>query len=154
MILDFKSKLKDLDIVDVAKNTSVKFISKKGDKNYNPKDRRLFGIVSGTPAQVKAANFYNDLLKSFNLVKKVEPIYNSSKIKWVYLKQNEYAIDCLAMKGDGTDPDEIMSFLKKYIDREALYVKELRSKLEDFFIILKWDYPTEDTKKAKEFFEF
>jgi len=154
LILDFKTKLKDFDVFDVAKNTSVKFMSQKGDKDYNPKSRKSFEIVKGTPAQAKAALHYNDLIKQLGLEKKFEPIYHGSKIKWVYTKQNEYALECMAMKGDGSDPKKILEFIKKYIDREALYTKELRSKLEDFYRIKSWDYPTENTKKAKEFFDF
>jgi len=63
------------------------------------------------------------------------------KIKWVYLIENDYGIDALAMKADGTDPKEILDFIEKYIDRKLMYQKELKSKLEDFYNVLKWNYP-------------
>lgn len=47
-----------------------------------------------------------------------------------------------------------MEFVEKYIDRNAMYERELKSKLVAFYDILKWDYPSLDTKKAAEFFEF
>ena len=62
--------------------------------------------------------------------------------------------EALAMKADGTDPEEIVKFLNTYIDRTAMYEQELKSKLSDFYSILKWDYPTLDGKKAQEFFAF
>lgn len=46
---------------------------------------------------------------------------NGQKIKWVYLMENDYGIDALAMKADGTDPKEILDFIEKYIDRNQLY---------------------------------
>ena len=62
-ILTFKEEIPKMGVMDIAKNTSVKYISHKGDINYYPKDRQPFSIVSGTPAQTKAAIQYNDLLK-------------------------------------------------------------------------------------------
>jgi hypothetical protein len=58
------------------------------------------------------------------------------------------------MKADGTDPDEIMEFILKYVDREAMYEQELKSKLIDFYNVLKWDYPNETDVKLDEFFSF
>jgi DNA polymerase elongation subunit (family B) len=153
-ILKFVEDIPNLDILDIAKNTSCKFVSQKGDIHYYPKDRQPFTIVTGTPAQVKAGIAYNDLLKKWGLSKKVEPIHHSQKIKWVYLKENEFGINGLAMKADGTDPKQIMDFVTTYIDRKALYEKELKGKLEAFYEVMKWDYPTEETKKAAEFFSF
>jgi hypothetical protein len=153
-ILDFKENIKSLNIIDIAKNTSVKFESQDKTKSYDSNKRQPFKFVSGTPAQAKAALAYNDLLVKWNLVKSVPKILHGQKIKWVYMKQNEYGIDGLAMKADGTDPDQIMDFILKYVDREAMYEQELKSKLEDFYKVLGWDYPNENDAKAGEFFGF
>ena len=153
-ILEFKASMKDLNIEDIAKNTSVKFISQDGKKDYNPSDRRLFRYTSGSPAQVKAALFYSDLLKHWKLNKKVEPIHHGQKIKWVYLKNNEFGLDCLALKADGTDPDEILEFINKYIDRNALYEHELKSKLGEFYDVLQWKYPSEILGSARDLLDF
>jgi hypothetical protein len=110
--------------------------------------------MKGTPAQVKAALMYNDLLEKWELTKHVQPIFNGQKIKWVYIRDNEYGIDALAMKADGNDPKEMIEFIAKYIDRKAMYDQELKSKLGDFYSILKWDYPTLESRKAEEFFSF
>jgi len=153
-ILDFKESIKTLNVIDIAKNTSVKFNSQDKTKVYDSNKRPAFKFVSGTPAQAKAALAYNDLLVKWNLVKTVPKILHGQKIKWVYMKQNEYGIEGLAMKADGTDPDQIMDFILKYVDREAMYEQELKSKLEDFYKVLGWDYPNENDAKASEFFGF
>jgi len=153
-ILDFKESIKTLNVIDIAKNTSVKFSSQDKTKVYDSNKRPAFKFESGTPAQAKAALAYNDLLVKWNLVKSVPKILHGQKIKWVYMKQNEYGIEGLAMKADGTDPDQIMDFILKYVDREAMYEQELKSKLEDFYKVLGWDYPNENDAKASEFFGF
>ena len=48
-------------------------------------------MEKGAPVHVKASVIYNDLLKHFK-VNNHEQIRNSSKIKWVYLKDNPFNI--------------------------------------------------------------
>jgi DNA polymerase elongation subunit (family B) len=151
-ILDFKDKMPEYNIFELAKNTSVKFISQNNKTNYNPNERHPFNMVKGTPAQVKAALYYNDLLKLWKLDGLVEPILHGQKIKWVYLKQNQYGIECIALKADDTDPDKIIEFVEKYIDKNAMYEQELKGKLEDFYKVLKWDFPNNNL--SNEFFSF
>lgn len=151
-ILTFRKKLKELSVLEIAKNTSVKFVSQDGGTNYDPKTRTPFHIVSGTPAQAKAAIYYNDLLKKFGLQKTVEKIHSGSKIKWVYLRENPFNMNCLAMKADGTDPDKILDFINLYVDKKGLYEHELKGKLEDFYRILNWEFPTAEARKAAQFF--
>lgn len=151
-ILTFRKNLKDLSVVEIAKNTSVKFVSQDGKTVYDPKSRQPFRILTGTPAQAKAALYYNDLLKKFSLQKTVEKIHSGSKIKWVYLRDNPFNMDCLAFKSDGTDPDKIMEMINTYVDKRGLYEHELKGKLEDFYSILKWEFPTAEARKAAQFF--
>jgi hypothetical protein len=152
-ILDFQSALKDFTVMELAKNTSVKFRSQDGKHDYNPKSRQPFSIVLGTPAQAKAAIYYNDLIRKFNLHKNFENIHSGSKIKWVYLRNNPYNMDCLAFKADGTDPDKIMEMINIYIDRKGLYDHELKKKLEDFYSVLGWEIPSQGSIKAAMFFD-
>ena len=42
MILKFREDMKTFDVLDIAKNTSVKFVSQDGTKNYNPDSRTNF----------------------------------------------------------------------------------------------------------------
>ena len=151
-IIDFKEKISSFDVVEIAKNTSVKFVSQDKKKNYDSDKRNPFQILKGTPAQVKAALYYNDLLKLWKLDKEVLPIIHGQKIKWVYLKQNQYGMECIAMKADDTDPDEIMKFIEQHVDRTAMYEQELKGKLDDFYKVLNWDYPNDNI--ADQFFSF
>ena len=123
-------------------------------KHYNPNSRKSFEIVLGSPAQVKAALYYNDLLKQWNLHKIYEPIFHGQKIRFIYLKDNEYGVDALALKADGTDPKQMIEFAEKYVDRRKMYEQELKSKLIDFYNVLNWDYPSETDVKLGEFFSF
>jgi len=153
-ILNFANSVRTLEIMDIAKNTSIKFVSGKGDIHYYPKDRQPFSIVTGTPAQVKAGINYNDLLKKLGLHKKTEPILHGQKIKWVYLRENEFGLDCMALKADGNDPKQMLDFLNSHVDRQMMYEKELKGKLENFYEVMKWEFPSETKKTAGQFFEF
>lgn len=145
-ILKFEEGIDEVPILDLGKTTSVKFISQKGDLNYNPSTRKPFQFEKKTPVGVKSALGYNDLLKAWKFDKQIEPIYHSQKIRWVYLIPNEFGIDSLALKADDTDPDQIMELITKYIDRKAMYEAELKSKLEEFYGVMKWDYPNRGTQ--------
>ena len=153
-ILKFKENMSSYPVIEIAKNTSVKFVSQDKVNDYNPKSRQPFQMIKGAPAQVKAGCYYNDLLKLWGLNKDIPEIFHGQKIKWVYLKQNQYGIECIAMKADGTDPQRIMEFVEQYVDREAMYEQELKSKLIDFYNVLSWDYPNETDIKLGEFFSF
>lgn len=153
-ILEFLTNISGLTMIELAKNTSVKFKSLKRDKNYNPKDRGRFQSISGSPAPVKGALMYNDLLEHWGLTKFVPPIFSGQKIKWLYLKENEFGISALSFKADGTDPKQILEFLEKYIDRNGMYEHELKGKLKSFYDILGWSFPSFETKKAEQFFNF
>ena len=153
-ILKFKENMSSYPVIEIAKNTSVKFVSQDKVNDYNPKSRQPFQMIKGAPAQVKAGCYYNDLLKLWGLNKDIPEIFHGQKIKWVYLKNNEYGSDCIALKADGTDPDRIMDFVNQYVDRNAMYEQELKGKLLDFYNILNWDYPNQTDKKLGEFFSF
>lgn len=153
-VLDFKASMKDFNIEDVAKNTSVRFIANTEAKtNFDPKGREMFHFVNGSTAQCKAALAYNDMLEKFHL-KETEPIMSGGKIKWVYLKDNPFGLDGLAFKDDGKDPKVIMDFLATYIDRNRIWDSELQKKLEDFYKALKWEIFSEDGAAIDEFFSF
>lgn len=153
-ILDFKSTMKSFDLADIAKNTSVNFVSKTEDKiNFNPKNRSLFSFIKGSTAQTKAALAYNDMLKKYKLLD-TEPIMSGGKIKWVYLHKNPLSLDGLAFKDDGKDPKTILDFLNTYVDHDRIWESELQSKLEDFYKACKWHIFSVDGAKIDEFFSF
>lgn len=150
MIIDFRKSMKDMDYVQLAKNTSVKELSKWDD----PQAPSMNSFISKTPAHVKAALAYNRLVKHFNQQNKFPMIGNGDKIKWVYLKNNPFAIDGLAVK-TYDDPPEILEMVEKYMDREKQFEKELENKLADFYTALGWgDLPVIENEVAHSFFDF
>ena len=154
MILKFREKIKTLDVIEIAKNTSVKFVSQDGSKNYNPESRNPFQFVKATPAQVKACLAYNDMIHKMEMDVQCEPIHHSQKIKWVYLQNNPYGLESMALKADGNDPDEIIDFVNKYVDRKMMFEQELKSKLQDFYDVFHWTFPNPSISTASNFFDF
>ena len=150
-IYNFKKDLVNMDVVKIAKAGAVKELSK-----YLPKKKEqtaMFQFKSGTPAHVKAAIAYNQLLTHFGLDKQYEPLKDGDKIKWVYLKQNPYGLDGVAMNGYN-DPKEIMDLVTTYIDYDKIFERELLKKLEDFYGALNWGEVLSSTKTAEKFFSF
>ena len=94
-------------------------------------------MKKGAPVHVKSALYYNDLLKYFKVGNTYEPIRNSEKIKWVYLKQNPLGIETVAFKGY-EDPKEILDFIEKYIDHNRIFEGALKKKIDMFYDSMKW----------------
>lgn len=150
-ILNLKQSIKTMDYLDIARNTSANNISKYSKMDS---DASLNKFNKSTPIHIKASIVYNRLLKYFNIENSYAPITDGAKIKYVYLKPNQLKIDALALKGY-QDPPEILEFIEKYIDTDALFENELRNKLDDFYSALKWgNIPTEVNQNANEFFAF
>jgi DNA polymerase elongation subunit (family B) len=147
-VYKFKKEMVDLPFVDIAKNSAVKNISK-----YLPKKRQLFELMKGTPAHVKAAISYNDLLSHFNAPYKYSPMRNGDKIKWVYLKTNPLGLDAVGFTGY-EDPPEITEFISTYIDHNKIFERELKGKLQDFFDAIGWGDVISEQKVAEKFFSF
>src|SRR6056300_467459 len=148
---DFKKPLPNMDVVKIAKAGAVKNLSK-----YMPKKRdqmAMFQFASGTPAHVKASIAYNQLLKHFGVQNQFEPLKDGDKIKWVYLKQNPYGLDAVAMNGYN-DPPQIMELISTYINHDKIFERELLKKLEDFYGALDWGEVLSSTKTAEKFFSF
>src|SRR6056300_781845 len=148
---DFKKNLPNMDVVKIAKAGAVKNLSK-----YMPKKKQqtaMFQFPSGCPAHVKAAIAYNQLLKHFGVQNQFEPLKDGDKIKWVYLKQNPYGLDAVAMNGYN-DPPQIMELISTYINHDKIFERELLKKLEDFYGALDWGEFLSSTKTAEKFFSF
>jgi len=148
-ILGFRDSMDSMSYLEVARNTAVKNISE-----YDLRTGKLNDFRKGTPAHVKAAITYNSLLKHFKIENKYEKISDGEKVKWLYLKQNPWNLEAVAIKGYG-DPQEIVEIVNTYIDYNALFENELQKKLEDFYNALKWgNIPTEVNQNAQEWFSF
>jgi DNA polymerase elongation subunit (family B) len=148
---DFKKNLPNMDVVKIAKAGAVKNLSKYMPKKKN--QTAMFQFPSGCPAHVKAAIAYNQLLKHFGVENQYEPLKDGDKIKWVYLKQNPYGLDGVAMNGYN-DPPQIMELINTYINHDKIFERELLKKLEDFYGALDWGEVLSSTKTAEKFFSF
>jgi DNA polymerase elongation subunit (family B) len=150
-IYNFKNDLVNMDVVKIAKAGAVKNLSK-----YMPKKKdqtAMFQFPSGCPAHVKASIAYNQLLKHWKLDNQYAPLRDGDKIKWVYLKQNPYGLDAVALNGYD-DPKEIMELVTTYINYDKIFERELLKKLEDFYGALNWGAVLSSTKTAEKFFSF
>jgi len=131
LIMDFKNKIQQSEVVNIMKNSGVKEISKF------TKNRTAFsGYVSKTPVHVKSAINFNDLL-AMNKVTDVTPIQDGEKVKWAYVSNNPYGFDSMALRGY-QDPDFIKEFVTNYIDRNKMFESDLKGKLDDFYAARGW----------------
>jgi len=147
-ILDYMEHMSEQSYIDIAKNSAVKDMSK-----YMFDKQAIGEFKKGTPAHVKAAITYNQLLKYHKAAYKYEPIKDGDKIKWVYLKNNPMGLEAVGFTGYN-DPKEIMDFVEQYIDHDKLWEKDLKNKLDDFYNAMKWSYPNPNEAKASQFFSF
>tara|TARA_Y100001938_G_scaffold108403_1_gene148188 strand:- start:287 stop:712 length:426 start_codon:yes stop_codon:yes gene_type:complete len=141
-----------MSIDDISLPTGVKGLKKYADRKKSGKfnSKSIFtNTVKSTPVHVKASLKYNDLLKHFDL-NNIEPIRDSSKIKWTYLKSNPYGIEALAFKGYD-DPDKILDFIKEYIDHDKLFDGAMEKKIKMFYGALGWDLVDKESTIEKFF---
>ena len=130
-VCKFKDSIKEREIVDIMSPSSIKDI-----KKYATIQSHLFNFPKGCPAHVKAALAYNNILTKGNKVQ-FQPITNGDKIKFIYLKQNPLGIDNLGIRGF-EDPDEVLDFIKQYVDYDKVFNQLLGNKLQDFYNALGW----------------
>jgi len=149
-ILAFREEMPKMNYLKIARNTSVKDIS----KHETPTWTRINVFNKGAPAHVKAAIAYNRLLKHFGRDTQFQPIRDGDKVKYVFLTKNQFGLDTLAVK-TYDDPPEILALVEKHIDYDALFERELEKKLIKFYETMGWgDLPTEVNQLAYEFFDF
>lgn len=147
-IINFKDDMPNQNFVDIAKNSAVKDMT-----TYHDKNSELGQFKKGTPAHVKAALSYNKLLEHFKCPYKYEPMKDGDKIKWAYLKNNPMGLESVALTGYN-DPPQVLDLVKRYIDYDLIWKKELENKLDDFYNAMGWDKPNPNLKKASQFFGF
>jgi DNA polymerase elongation subunit (family B) len=146
LIMNFKNKISQSEVVNIMKNSGVKEISK-----YTRGRKALSGYIKGTPVHVKSAINYNDLL-AMNGITDIEPISDGEKVKWAYLVNNPLGFDSLALRGY-QDPTITEEFVAKYIDRNKMFDSDLKGKLDDFYAARGWgQLPANNV--ATKFFSF
>lgn len=158
MILDFKEKIHTIPINDVGVPKSVNYIEKytryKVDSKGRKKPMKMINDwMKSTPIHTKAAISYNELLDFFNLSDDYEKIIESEKIKYVYLKENEFNLNVLGFKGYD-DPPEIIEIIEKYIDKNKIFESNLKKKVTQFLNAAGWVFPTISAKLMSEFIVF
>jgi hypothetical protein len=126
-ILDFRTELRTIDWKQILKPTGLK---KMGEYIASPpRSGEIFSRLGNKcPINTKAAIFTNDLLRFKGLDKKYPVFQIGDKIYIVYLKDNPYRIDVIALNGYNDAP-ELLEIAEKYIDRDGLFDGVLKNKL-------------------------
>jgi len=128
-------------------------IGVKGIGKYEVKDSEnaFSQYKKGTPVHVKSAINYNSLIEYWYEGRKYEKISNGTKIKWVYLKENEFGFDTIAYKGH-EDPPQVLDLIKKYIDHNKMYEQAMSKKVGMFYQALDWGGVEDKTTSMNRFF--
>ena len=153
-ITKFRNDMKKVSLENIALPTGVKglkkYLATGGMRKIKSGKNIFLELKKGTPVHVKASIKYNDLLNHWGL-NNYEKIKDSSKIKWVYLKNNPFGIEALAFKGYD-DPKQILDFINEYIDYGRLYRGALEKKIKMFYEALSWDLPVDKKNSLERFF--
>lgn len=124
MIREFKQVYRKDPLKDIMLPTGVKEMSKY--KNG----------AKGTPIHVKSAQNYNKLLDLHKIIN-IPKLDDGDKILWAYVKQNPYGFETMALRGYD-DPEEIITFIERFIDKEKIFENTLISKLQTIWEDLGW----------------
>ena len=79
-------------------------------------------------------------------------ITSGEKIKWTYLKTNEFGMRSVACRGF-EDPEVIIDLIRKYVDYDQIFESSLDNKLNDIYAALNWGIIPKNTN-INEFFSF
>jgi len=135
-ILEFRNELRTIDWKKILKPTGLKKM-----REYiasPPRAGEVFSkLALKCPINTKAAIFSNDILRFRGLDKKYPTFQVGDKIYIVYLKDNPYRIDVMALNGYNDAP-ELLEFAEKYIDRDGLFDSVMKNKLESLYSDLGW----------------
>ena len=127
-------------------------IGVKGIQKYTEDTGETFSTFKkGAPVHVKSAINYNSLLQHWYEGRKYEKISNGTKIKWVYLKENEFGFDTIAYKGY-EDPPQILELIKTHIDHSKMYEQAMSKKLGMFYEAMSWDDVVDKQTSIERFF--
>jgi DNA polymerase elongation subunit (family B) len=144
----FKRNMDTLHFDVMANPIGVKGIGKYEVKE---EDTPFSSYRKGTPVHVKAAINYNSLLEYWYEGRKYEKITNGSKIKWVYLKNNEFGFDTIGYKGY-EDPPQILELIKTHIDHKRMFEQAMSKKIGMFYKALNWSDVVDKTQSIERFF--
>jgi len=135
-ILDFRNEIRTIGWKHILKPTGLKKM-----REYlagPPSAGEIFSKIKlKCPINTKAAIYTNDVLRFKKLDKKYPTFQIGDKIYLVYLKDNPYRIDAIALNGYNDAP-ELLEFAEKYIDRDGLFDSVMKNKLESLYSDLGW----------------
>jgi DNA polymerase elongation subunit (family B) len=149
---EFKTQILDgsIPLTELGNPTSVKTLNKYTERKARAGE--MFTVVAkGAPAAVRAVIRYNDLLNFWGLNKTHSQITQGDKIKWIYLKPNQYQIDAIAFL-EWDLPEKIRTFIEQNADRKKIFESILLNKLEGFYNDLGWTLNLNPYKEM--FFKF
>jgi len=127
-------------------------IGVKGIQKYTEKTDETFQLFKkGAPVHVKSAINYNSLLQHWYEGRKYEKISNGTKIKWVYLKDNEFGFETIAYKGY-EDPPQILDLIKNKIDHNKMFEQTMSKKLDMFYESMGWPGIVDKQTSIERFF--
>jgi DNA polymerase elongation subunit (family B) len=144
----FKRNMNNLHFDVMANPIGVKGIGKYIERD---EESSFAKYKKGAPVHVKAAINYNSLLDYWYEGRKYEKITNGSKIKWVYLKDNEFGFDTIAYKGY-EDPREILDLIKNKIDSNRMFEQALKKKIGMFYESMGWEAVVDQQQSIERFF--
>ena len=144
----FKRNMHNLSYEVMANPIGVKGIGK-----YEVKDEEtpFSTYKKGAPVHVKAAINYNSLLEHWFEGRKYEKITNGNKIKWVYLKDNEFGFDTIAYKGY-EDPPQILNLIRDKIDTSRMFEQAMSKKVGMFYEAMNWEAVVDKKQSIERFF--
>jgi hypothetical protein len=135
-ILDFRNEIRTIGWKHILKPTGLKKMSEY--LAGPPGAGEIFSkLALKCPINTKAAIYTNDILRFKKLDKKYPTFQIGDKIYLVYLKDNPYRIDAIALNGYNDAP-ELLEFAEKYIDRDGLFDSVMKNKLESLYSDLNW----------------
>ena len=144
----FKRNMSNLHYDVMANPIGVKGIGKYQIKDD---DNPFATYKKGTPVHVKSAINYNSLLEHWYEGRKYTKISNGEKIKWVYLKENEFGFDTIAYKGY-EDPPQILDMIKNFIDHNKMFEQAMSKKIGMFYKAMHWGGVEDTTTSMSRFF--
>jgi DNA polymerase elongation subunit (family B) len=135
-ILDFRNEIRTIGWKHILKPTGLKKMSEY--LAGPPGAGEIFSkLALKCPINTKAAIYTNDILRFKKLDKKYPTFQIGDKIYLVYLKDNPYRIDAIALNGYNDAP-ELLEFAEKYINRDGLFDSVMKNKLESLYSDLGW----------------
>ena len=144
----FKRNMHNLSYDVMANPIGVKGI---GKYEIRDSENAFSGYKKGTPVHVKSAINYNSLIDYWYEGKKYGKITNGNKIKWVYLKENEFGFDTIAYKGY-EDPPQVLDMIRNYIDHSKMFEQAMSKKIGMFYKALNWGGVEDVTTSMNRFF--